>query len=109
MNSFEIGQELAAVTMGIDAFERSQPAEGSLLGGEGLVPIFLGKGIVDERVYHDRETIRADIVALEDATAGVPAGARKVFLEGMLKSLRVAVKMLSGASPSFEEKVTDLV
>lgn len=109
MNSFEIGQKLTAVTMGIDAFERSQPAEGSLLGGEGLVPIYLGKGIVDAVSYSDRESIKADLVSLDTATAALPAGPRKVFLEGMLKSLRVAVKMLSGASPSFEEKVTDLV
>ncbi|WP_375449642.1 hypothetical protein [uncultured Devosia sp.] len=109
MNSFAIGRDLTAVTMGIDAFERSRPAEGSLLGGEGLVPIYLGKDIVEARSYGDRDAIKADIVALETATAELPAGPRKVFLEGMLKSIRVALKMLSGASPSFEEKVTDLV
>lgn len=109
MNSFEIGQKLTAVTMGIDTFERSQPAEGSLLGGEGLVPIYLGTGVVEARSYTDREAIKADLSELDTATAALPAGPRKVFLEGMLKSLRVAVKMLSGASPSFEEKVTDLV
>src|SRR3954468_8763799 len=109
MNSFEIGQELTAVTMGIDAFERSQPAEGSLLGGEGLVPIYLGSGLVEPKHYADREAIRADLTALETATAALPAGPRQVFLQGMLKSLRVTIKMLSGASPSFEEKVTDLV
>jgi hypothetical protein len=109
MNSFEIGQELTSVTMGIDAFERSQPAEGSLLGGEGLVPIYLGNGLVEAKSYTDRDAIRAEIATLETATAALPAGPRQVFLQGMLKSLRVAVKMLSGASPSFEEKVTDLV
>ncbi|MET3897394.1 hypothetical protein ABIB57_001331 [Devosia sp. UYZn731] len=109
MNSFEIGQELTAVTMGIDTFERSQPAEGSLLGGEGLVPIYLGNGLVEAKSYTDRDTIRADITALETATAALAAGPRQVFLQGMLKSLRVTIKMLSGASPSFEEKVTDLV
>lgn len=109
MNSFEIGRKLTAVTMGIDAFERSQPAEGSLLGGEGLVPIYLGQGLVEAQHYGDRDAIRADLLSLDAATAALPAGPRKVFLEGMLKSLRVAVKMLSGVSPSFEEKVTDLV
>ena len=109
MNSFEIGQKLTAVTMGIDAFERSQPAQGSLLGGEGLVPIYLGTGLVEAARYADRDAIKADLKSLDAATDALPAGPRKVFLEGMLKSLRVAVKMLSGASPSFEEKVTDLV
>jgi len=109
MHSFEIGRELTAVTMGIDAFERQQPAESSLLGGEGLVPIYLGEGIVTGRQYGDREAIRADLVKLAEAVEALPAGPRQTFLRGMLKSLRVAVKMLSGASPSFEEKVTDLV
>lgn len=109
MNSFEIGQDLTAVTMGIDAYERSQPAKGSLLGGEGLVPIYLGAGSVEARIYSDRETIRADLAKLDAEVAKLPAAPRLVFLQGMLKSVRVAVKMLSGANPSFEEKVTDLV
>lgn len=109
MNSFEIGRELTAVTMGIDDFERRQPAEGSLLGGEGLVPIYLGDSIVPARHYDDRDVIRADLAKLDDAVGVLAEGPRKVFLEGMLKSVRVAVRMLSGASPSFEEKVADLV
>jgi len=109
MNSFEIGKQLTAVTLGIDAMARLQPAEGSLLGGEGLVPIFLGAGMVEPARYADAEAIKADLARLATATDALPAGPRRVFLEGMLKSLRVAVKMLSGASPSFEEKVTDLV
>jgi hypothetical protein len=109
MNSFEIGRELTAVTMGIDAFVRGQPAEGSLLGGEGLVPIYLGNGLVDGKTYADHDAIRADIATLDTETAALRAGPRQVFLQGMLKSLRVTIKMLSGASPSFEEKVTDLV
>ncbi|TPP05883.1 hypothetical protein [Rhizobium glycinendophyticum] len=109
MNSFEIGRQLTAITMGIDALERSMPAQGSLLGGEGLVPIYLGDGLVDARRYDDRDRIRADLTELEAQVAGLTAGPRRVFLHGMIKSVRVAVKMLSGASPSFEEKVTDLV
>jgi hypothetical protein len=104
-----IGLELAAVTMGIDAFERSRPAVGSLLGGHGLVPIFVGGGVVSPRAYASHEDIRSDLAALEADVALLPASPRLVFLQGMLKSLRVAVKMLSGATPAFEEKVTDLV
>lgn len=109
MNSFEIGREITAIAMGIDAFERSQPAEGSLLGGEGLVPIYLGNDIVGARHYDEREAIRADLARLDAEIAALAEGPRQVFLKGMTKSLRVVVKMLSGASPSFEEKVTDLV
>ncbi|TCL62940.1 hypothetical protein [Rhizobium sp. BK251] len=109
MNSFEIGHELTAVTMGIDALERRQPAEGSLLGGDGLVPIYLGATLVEARRYAERDAIRSDLDALDASVAALDNGPRKVFLEGMLKSLRVAVRMLSGSSPSFEEKVSDLV
>jgi hypothetical protein len=106
MNSFEIGRELTAITTGIDAFELSQPD--SLLH-DGLVPIYLGRGKVEQKTYTNREAMKADLDRLDGEVAKLAAGPRQVFLQGMLKSLRVAVKMASGASPSFEEKVADLV
>ena len=109
MNSFEIGRTLTAITMGIDAFERRQPADKSLLGGEGLVPIYLGGDGIPARDYSDVETIKADLDTLVTEAAALPASPRKVFLEGMIRSVRTATKMLAGASPSFEEKVTQLV
>jgi len=109
MNSFEIGRDLTSITMGIDAFERRQPADRSLLGGEGLVPIYLGADSVNPRTYDDVETIKADLDRLATEAAALKAGPRKVFLEGMIRSVRTATKMLAGASPSFEEKVTQLV
>lgn len=109
MNSFEIGRDLTAITMGIDAFERSQPADSSLLGGEGLVPIYLGADGVTARDYTDVEAIKTDLDQLSGETTALPEGPRKVFLEGMIRSVRTATKMLAGASPSFEEKVTQLV
>lgn len=109
MTSFEIGHRLTAVTMGIDAYERHHGGDASPLGGEGLVPIYLGGGSVAAESYDTTEAMRTDLIGLESDVAALAAGPRKTFLEGMLKSLRVVVKMLSGASPSFEEKVTDLV
>jgi len=109
MNSFEIGRDLTAITMGIDAYERRQPADQSLLGGEGLVPIYLGGDSVPARNYTDVEAIKADLDKLVTEATALPAGPRKVFLEGMIRSVRTATKMLAGASPSFEEKVTQLV
>ena len=109
MNSFEIGRQLTAVTMGIDAFERALPPEKSILSGDGLVPIYLGGDAVEPVVYADREAMRADITRLGEAVATLADGPRKTFLEGMVTSLRVVVRLCSGASPSFEEKVADLV
>lgn len=109
MNSFEIGRDLTAITMGIDAYERRQPADKSLLGGEGLVPIYLGGDAIPARHYDDVEAIKSDLDTLVTEAAALPASPRKVFLEGMIRSVRTATKMLAGASPSFEEKVTQLV
>lgn len=109
MNSFEIGRDLTSITMGIDAYERRQPADSSLLGGEGLVPIYLGADTISARQYDDVETIKTDLDAVAAEAAKLDAGPRKVFLEGMIGSLRTATKMLAGASPSFEEKVSQLV
>src|SRR5690606_4371680 len=109
MNSFEIGRDLTSITMGIDAFERRQPADRSLLGGEGLVPIYLGKDSIAPRDYNDVETMKADLDKLASEASALPAGPRKVFLKGMIRPERTATKRLAGASPSFEEKVTQLV
>src|SRR5687767_5195981 len=104
MNSFEIGRDLTSITMGIDAYERRQPADRSLLGGEGLVPIYLGGDSITARDYADVDTIKADLDRLATEAAALSAGPRMVFLEGMIRSVRTATKMLAGASPSFEEK-----
>ncbi len=109
MQSFDIGRELAEVTLGMSAFEDRVSAGSGLLDGEGLVPLYAGGDKVPVRFYADRDAIRADLAALESSVAKLPDGARKVFLEGMLKSLKVAVRLFSGGTPSFEEKVTDLV
>lgn len=103
------GATLTAVTMGIDAIERSRPRGTSLLDGEGLVPIYMGSDLVPARRYASWEEVNEDLAALEASAGQIPEGPRAVFLRGMLISLKVAVRLFAGASPSFEEKVRDLV
>jgi hypothetical protein len=105
----ELGAQLTAVTMGIDAFERLRAPGTGLLDGEGLVPIYMGGELIAPRSYESWEQIRADLAALGDTAAKLPEGPRFSFMRGMLASLQVAVRLFSGASPSFEEKVRDLV
>ncbi|KGM34883.1 hypothetical protein P409_07690 [Inquilinus limosus MP06] len=93
----------------MDAFERSRPRGTSLLDGEGLVPIYMGSDLVPARRYASWEEVNEDLAALEDSAGQIPEGPRAVFLRGMLTSLKVAVRLFAGASPSFEEKVRDLV
>jgi len=109
MNSFEIGRELTAVTTGIDAYERAQPEGSTPMGGDGLVPIYLGKGVIAPKSYDGTQAMAADLDTLDAAVAKLAAGPRQVFLQGMLRSLHIVVDMLAGANPSFEDKVTRLV
>src|SRR5262245_23108007 len=99
----ELGARLTAVTMGIDAFERESARGAGLLEEEGLVPIYMGGELVQPRPYEGWDEIRADLAALGADAAKLPAGPRAVFMRGMLASLQVAVRLFSGASPSFEE------
>jgi hypothetical protein len=105
----ELGARLTAATMGIDAFERHSARGAGLLDEEGLVPICLGGALIRRRRYESWDEIRADLAALGTDAAKLPSGPRAVFMRGMLASLQVAVRLFCGASPSFEEKVRDLV
>src|SRR5690242_21251729 len=105
----ELGAALTAVTMGIDAFERGRAGGSGLLEGEGLVPIYMGGALVAPRDYQSWDQIRNDLAELGAMAAKLPEGPRATFMRGMLASLQVAVRLFSGASPSFEEKVRDLV
>lgn len=109
MTLSSIGRELTAVTMGIDAFERKTNDGSSLLDGEGLVPIYMGGDLVAPRGYAGWDAIVDDLAKLRKAVDALAPGSRQVFLDGMVDSLKVAVRLFSGASPTFEEKVTDLV
>ena len=104
-----IGRDLTAVTMGIDAFERTRNDGRSLLDGEGLVPIYMGGDLVQPRPYASWEAVQKDLAGLRKAVDALPEGERKVFLDGMITSLKVAVRLFSGGSPTFEEKVVNLV
>lgn len=109
MDDFAIGRELTAITMGIDAFERRNAGGDGLLDDEGLVPIYMGKDIEPGRDYADWDAPRRDLDALTDTVAALPESGRKSFLEGMVASLKVAIRLFAGGTPSFDEKVRNLV
>lgn len=109
MTLSKITYDLTAVTMGIHHLERASNDGNSLLDNEGLVPIYNGDALVTPRSYKDWDTAIFELRQLETAIAGIGPGERKTFLEGMIRSLKVAVKLFSGGSPTFEQKVIDLV
>jgi hypothetical protein len=103
-----LGRDLTALTVGIDRFQR-QAGEDTLLGGEGLVPIFIGQDLVDaERIesWEQARTELADLIARADA---LPDSPRARFLRAMARSVRAAVRLFSGEPISYREKLTDLV
>ena len=106
---FELGRRLTEITMGIDAFERAESRGAGALDGEGLVPIFLGAGMVKATTYESWEAIFADIASFADDVAASEDGPRKTFLATMARSLRAAARFFSGAELTFREQLTDLV
>lgn len=109
MNLSKITYSLTAVAMGIHALERQRNDGNSLLDGEGLVPIYTGGDMVAPRRYEDWDTARRELVQLEAALGGIAPGERRTFLEGMIASLLLAVRLFSGGSPTYEQKVMGLV
>ena len=103
------GTDLTAVTMGIDALERRQSRQNGLLDTEGLVPIYLGHDLIEPRIYDDWWQVEEDLNALQGRLGGVTPQHRHVFATEMILSLKIAVRLFAGASPSFEVKVRDLV
>jgi hypothetical protein len=103
------GAEMIAVTMGIDALERRRSKQDGLLDSEGLVPIYLGKHLFAARDYAHWWDVEDDLNRLQESVAGLGSERRRVFATDMIRSLKIAVRLFAGASPSFELKVRDLV
>jgi len=101
--------DLTAVTMGIDALERARARGDGLLDAEGLVPIYLGAGLVAARSYTDWPEVRRDLAALEADAQRLEAGSRQVFVSAMLRSLAAAVHLFAGGTLDYATKVRDLV
>jgi hypothetical protein len=101
--------DLTAVTMGIDALERSSSRGDGLLDAEGLVPIYLGGDLVTPRVYAAWPEVHRDLAALASDAALLQPGSRQVFVGAMLRSLGAAVHLFSGGSLDYAHKVRDLV
>ena len=100
---------LTSVTMGIDAFERTQNRGKGLLDSEGLVPIYLGADLVAARVYTHWSQVKTDLIALQNDLQTVLPLWRRNFAAAMLRSLNAAVHLFAGGDLDFGAKVTDLV
>lgn len=109
MNLSKISYDLAAITIGIHVLERNHNDGNSLLDQEGLVPIWTGDEFVVGRPYDTWETVKGDLKQLETDIETLPLGERRTFLKGMVNSLKLAARLFSGGSPTFEQKIVGLV
>ncbi len=103
------GADLIAVTMGIDAFERRRNKQDGLLDSEGLVPIYLGQDLFPAQAYQHWWDVEDDLNRLHERVQGLTSQHRRVFAADMIRSLKIALRLFAGASPTFEVKVRDLV
>ncbi len=109
MNSSELGYAITAIAAGIDSFETQTSRGQGILGDEGLVPLYLGKDLVESRVYSSWSQVEADLVRVEDGIGGLEDSPRRDFLSSLLSSMKMAIGLFQGKDFSYEEKLTRLV
>lgn len=108
-NDASLGRQLTALTIGMDHLERQLSRGHGVLDSEGLVPIYLGDELVPPLALSDWDAVHTELDDLERQVAQSPAGARHVFLDDMLRSLRTATRLFEGEVLSFREKLEGLV
>ncbi len=115
MNNKELGYFITSVAAGIDSFERKRSRGKGVLEDEGLIPLYLGQGLIEERRYGAWEEVEADLAAIGEAIQslspepGLDLGPRKTILSSLLRSLRSAVSLFRGGDLGYERKLEELV
>ena len=104
-----VGYDVTAIAIGIDRYERSLQKGSGALDSEGLVPIYLGDGLIEPRRYASWEAALEELDEMDSVVSRYPAGARRMFLEGLLRSLRTAIAVFRGEETSFADRLENLV
>ena len=104
-----VGYDVTAIAIGIDRYERSLQKGSGALDSEGLVPIYLGDGLIEPRRYASWEAVLEELDEMDSVVSRYPAGARRMFLEGLLRSLRTAIAVFRGEETSFADRLENLV
>jgi tetrahydromethanopterin S-methyltransferase subunit G len=107
--SFALGRRLTEITLGIDALGAETARRSGNDDYEDLVPIFIGEGLARPQVFAAWEDVGRALDDLASSVGSFEDAARKLFLFGMIRSLRASAKFFAGGDLEFEEKVRDLV
>lgn len=105
----DLGRRLTALTMGMDDLERRLSKGEGALSTEGLVPIYMGRTLVDAAALSGWQDAFDALSGLQREVEAYPPGARRTYLLGMLDSLRAAAELFSGQELSFRDKLERLV
>ena len=63
----QIGYDITAIALGIDALERNLQKGSGSLDTEGLIPIYVGDGLVAPRTYRTWQAVHEDLDELKNA------------------------------------------
>lgn len=108
-DNVKTGYDITAIAIGMDSLERKlQDGKGSL-DTEGLVPIYLGKDLIDERKFANWGQVKEELDQVYIDVAMCPEGPRRQFLDALLSSLYTAMDLFQGVSTEFSYRLTNLV
>lgn len=105
----DLGRRLTALTIGMDRFERKISKGEGALSSEGLVPIYMGEGLIEAAQLSSWQEAFEQLNALQGEAEAYQQGARRTYLVGMIDSLRAAAELFSGKELSFSDKLERLV
>lgn len=103
------GYDITAIAIGMDSLERKlQDGEGAL-DTEGLVPIYLGEGLIKAREYNTWDQAKEELDQISKDIELCPKGPRRMFLDALLSSLYTAMDIFRGVETTFAQRLTNLV
>jgi hypothetical protein len=100
---------MTQITMAIDALERQVGKGNGPLDSEGLVPIYLGAGLIEPIAFDNWADAGRAVTGLTDEVNALAPSTRKMFLSAMCRSLAAAVRTFSGEQLDFATMLTELV
>lgn len=109
MDDKQIGYNITAIAAGIDEFERKINNNNGIIGDEGLIPLYLGKDLIDEKVFNDWGEVETAIEQMGTVIDSTSEGPRKMFLTKLIESLRMATLLFQGQDAGFDAKLQRLV
>jgi hypothetical protein len=99
----DLGEELAAITAGLDLLYRSRNRNAGILDSEGLIPVAVAK--VSPRRLDSYEEAEAALLSLRDRLGQVESALRRDWLDEMSDSLLALILTFRGDPISFAERL----